>query len=607
MTLAVGGEARWIPGAWLDAIIIIAAGAVLAVWSWQKWADPIFDFGRELAIARQIAEGRVLYADIAYDGGPLSPALNALMIWLFGARLDAIIALNFAVLSATVFFFYRILRAVADRFAAVAGCILFLWLFAFGQHTYHSGYNHICPYRHEMTHGLLFCLASLDSLLAYYRRPSLPRIIATGAFLGLAFLTKVEIFLPAFIAISTGVCLARWLQPSRPHGAIRLWAWYLDSMAAPVLAAFLLLLTAMPATEAARGLLSGWTLSAHSAIWSSPFYLESTGLDAPLKNLGLMLRSAGWYALLFGACGLIAFFKQAFRRHGEWLAGAAFILLGAILARQWIEMDWYEAARPLPAVLAFLLAIHLLINLQDPLWFPNRAVLFSRITAIGFALAMLAKILLNSRIQQYGFVLAAPAVLIAAAALLTWIPTGLSRLGGQGGFFRFAGVLFLGIAAASLLLHTDAYFRQKSALLAAGQTQLHADPDRAAPLQAAVELISNETPAGATLAAYPDGAMLNFLTGRPNPTPYFNLMPHEVAYFGEENILASLQAAPPDYIALVDKDTSPFGPRAFGRDYAAAIGAWITENYEPVKLFGSYPFYTGRFGVLVLKHKASQL
>jgi len=601
------GAASRVPGRWLDALILLAAGAALAAWSWQSWADPIVDFGRDLAIAHALAEGRVLYADIAYDGGPLSPAINALIFLLFGPNLDALIAINFAILAATVWLFYRILRAVSDRVAAVGGCLLFMALFAFSQYTYLSGFNAICPYRHEMTHGLLFALASLDSLLAYYRRPSIARVMAVGGFLGLAFLTKVEIFLPAFIAVSAGILLARWLEPSRPHGAIRLWAWYLDSLAVPVLAAFLLLLTRMSAADAARGLLSGWSMASHPAIWSSPFYLESTGLDAPLENFALMLHETAWLVLLFGGFGLIAFFKPALPRLGGWLASAAFLLLGATAAHQWLATDWLHTAAPLPLALALLLAAHLIIARKDPFWFPNRAVLFSRVVVLGFALAMLAKMILNARIQDVGFVLAAPALLLCAAALLTWIPVGLHRLGGQGGIFRAAGVLFLGIAAASLLPQTAAHRSQKHAVLAGGPNSLRTNSELAATLQPALDLLSNQTPAGATLAVYPDGAMLNFLSNRPNPTPYFTLMPHEVAYFGEQNILASLQASPPDYIALVDRDTSDFGSRAFGIDYAAGIGAWITRNYEPVKLFGSYPFYTDGFGVLVLKHKANEI
>jgi hypothetical protein len=63
--------------------------------------------------------------------------------------------------------------------------------------------------------------------------------------------------------------------------------------------------------------------------------------------------------------------------------------------------------------------------------------------------------------------------------------------------------------------------------------------------------------------------------------------------------LRSLQAHPPDSVALVHRNTSEFGYRFFGRDYGQKVDAWIRANYHPVYLAGAQPFRDKRFGILL--------
>ncbi|HEY0780822.1 MAG TPA: hypothetical protein VGE98_00090, partial [Thermoanaerobaculia bacterium] len=63
---------------------------------------------------------------------------------------------------------------------------------------------------------------------------------------------------------------------------------------------------------------------------------------------------------------------------------------------------------------------------------------------------------------------------------------------------------------------------------------------------------------------------------------------------------AALAAHPPDAIALVHKDTSEYGARFFGRDYAQRLAAWIDEKYQPLALAGAPPFTGRRFGIQLL-------
>src|SRR5688572_20010729 len=58
-------------------VALVVAGVAVLGWTWNKWPDAIVDYGRELYLAWQVAEGRTLYVDMAHFAGPLSVALHA--------------------------------------------------------------------------------------------------------------------------------------------------------------------------------------------------------------------------------------------------------------------------------------------------------------------------------------------------------------------------------------------------------------------------------------------------------------------------------------------------------------------------------------------------
>jgi hypothetical protein len=100
----------------------------------------------------------------------------------------------------------------------------------------------------------------------------------------------------------------------------------------------------------------------------------------------------------------------------------------------------------------------------------------------------------------------------------------------------------------------------------------------------------------------PEGVMLNVLAGSANPTPYVNFMPPELLLFGEERIVAAFEAAPPDWIFLVHKDTSEYGYSLFGPDYGTKLATWVQTRYTPVRQFGQPPLTPGTaFGIQLMK------
>lgn len=79
-------------------------------------------------------------------------------------------------------------------------------------------------------------------------------------------------------------------------------------------------------------------------------------------------------------------------------------------------------------------------------------------------------------------------------------------------------------------------------------------------------------------------------------------MPPEMLVFGGENMVQEFQADSPDYIVLVNKDTSEFGTRFFGQDYGRGLAHWIQDHYKGEFMVGEAPFVNPNgFGILLMK------
>ncbi|MBD3162317.1 MAG: hypothetical protein GF328_09440, partial [Candidatus Latescibacteria bacterium] len=141
--------------AWIGPLLILAAGAAMLVWTWGRWADVFIDFGRELYVPWRIAAGEVLYRDLAYLNGPLSPTFNAALFALFGTGIRTLAIANIVLIGVQIVVLYRLLAFVGSRFSATIASLVFVLLFAFGTQRITGNYNNVMPYSHELTHGIL--------------------------------------------------------------------------------------------------------------------------------------------------------------------------------------------------------------------------------------------------------------------------------------------------------------------------------------------------------------------------------------------------------------------------------------------------------------------
>jgi hypothetical protein len=590
----------------LPAPVIAGVFVTLALWSWGKWPDPIVDFGQQLYVPWRLAAGEKLYRDIAILNGPLSQYFNAVWFYLFGPSLLLLCAVNLAILAAITFILYRIVLAIADRFTAATAAIAFLSIFAFSQYVGMSNYNYVAPYAHEATHGIALTIAMILSLCAFAKAGRLRAAAIAGALLGLAVLTKIDIALAALATAGVTLVAAAWANRAETSLKTTDILVFMAAAAAPIVGFFLYFMSYLPASEALRTAATGFSPVAKE-VAGNPFYLHIAGLDAIGPNLGRMLAML-FYILLFVAAG--AGLEAASCRWPRYRLHAAGVLAVALFAVMTVErgaIPWGDIPRAFPAValLAWVVfAVMFFLRRGDD---DRRARILPMLSWTTFALVLLAKVALNARIANYGFYLAMPAAVVLIVCLMYWLPRAMKSAFGGGIIFKAMTVALLAAAIVHHLKWTNDFYRLKNFPLGRGDDTIVTyvpEVDSHGPIvAAALRWIEENTPRDATLVALPEGVMLNYQTRRKTTVPQVNFMMIEALVFGEDALLHALKKQPPDYIILVQKDTSEYGVARFGADprYGQRTMQWLNEHYAPAALIGAEPSQGGGFGIKFLQ------
>jgi hypothetical protein len=585
-------------------VIVGAVFAALAAQSWRRWTDPLIDFGAELYVPWRLLEGDRLYAEIAYRNGPLAPFVNALWFQLFGVSVDTLVFCNLALLALLCLLTWR-LFAPTGRLAQTLVCVALLVAFGFANFTETANYNWVTPYQHSQTHGVLLGFAMIAALGAALRSGSRRAWAAAGVFLGLAFLTKAELFVPAAAAAVAAAALA--FAPPRSARPARGLAVFAAAALVPPLVTFALLVLAarLPVEMAFDGVLGNWRYLGADLL-ADRFYRKGSGLDDPAGNAFAAVRSFASVMLAFGAALLVdrALLRSSRRRGLGFALGAVLV---AVLALAGSRVPWFDAARALPATSALGAAALAFAWLRARGDVARRAQLAPLVLLAVYALALLGKMLLAARFGHYGFALAMPATLLLAAGAVEGTAWLARRSYGGGAVARILGVALVVAALLGLWRQSSRLYAGRDFALGAGSDAIVVDAEKGTPLAEALQHLDELAAPQATLLVLPEGLSLNYWLRLRNPSRYWLFLPPEFAAAGGEDVmLADLRAHPPDFVALVDRAHGGFGVGPFGADprNGQRLLEFVRAEYEEVRQIGAVPFRERGFGVTILRRRA---
>lgn len=579
--------------------LLLLAGVLLTL-SWRKWSDAQIDFGRELYLPWRIAEGAVFGRDIESLYGPLSAYVNGAWFKLWGASLGNLIALNLLLYAVILGLLYDLLRRGWGTAGAAVGGAFFILVFSFSQLVGIGNYNYVTPYSHEATHGVLACLVTAWALLRWRRTGGAGSALIAGLGVGACVLLKIECLVAA-----VGICGVAAILQWRAGGGFGRAALALFALGAvgPLVGFTLFLLPDLGWSDAF--VTAGQTL--FNALGTARYTAEKvqftfSGFDDPWTNLGRHLLSSGLFA-----------------------AGAALLLWGARRATAWLEtleQDSYWQGMVLVALATgaagaywgpahfgqtLLLASLALAGLAGFAWERARrdsaptALIEARLILALLGAALLLRMLLNGRLQHYGFYQAAIAGSVVLAALWVELPAA-ARSRGQRLLQVAVAAFALGLAG-KISTASNSLYRVKTLPIGEGSDRTwHFPPavDGRPELQrAALEWITKNVKPGERLLVLPEGIMLNFLSRTPTPLRTTHFFAGALVGGREAGLVEQLERDPPKWVVLVSRDLREYGVGRYGESigHGQLLVEWVQRRYEQVASAGDDPLIADKIGV----------
>jgi hypothetical protein len=609
-------------GDWLICIsIVMLLFLALTYWTWLKWPDILIDFGRELYIPWQLSVGKVLYKDIAYFHGPLSPYLNAIWFRIFGVSLKTLIFCNLALLAILTSIIFMLTKKSCDSVTATLSCMVFLCSSAFAQFIKMGSFNFVCPYDHSLTHGVILSYIMLWFLSCYIQRARIFVVIFVGVLLGMIFLTKAEVFVPAIISATFGIILSLRINKTNRFYNYSVFPVILISMLIPCALAFLYLANQMSIIDALQGLFGDWAILYKSNISQLAFYKEKSGIDDPIKNITAM----------FLICILITFIIlyivkkdiakgsliKTRSQNTYYLCYSIFTIIivtyilnisgihdiFAIVSIYIIQL----IGRPLPLLSLFcgLFSFYLLLSNFDNIIIKKMAII---VVHSILSLLLLGKLFINSHISDYGFCLAMPAMITMVILFVWLLPEILKKYYNSGLLFRRIAVYSVVAFIFCTFPLSNYFYSKKDYLIGKGSDRFLTYGSKFEPGGEAISIlikhINHTMSQSNNFIVIPEGIMINYLVRKSTSIKYISITPGEVAVYGETAILNSLRNCAPDYIIKIPRKTDEFRVRPFGEDssYGKQIMDWVNIHYMYVWQLIEKPI-SGNFLVELLVKK----
>ena len=562
---------------------------VLAIWAgWDRGADPLIDFGRELYVPWRLVEGEALHRDIAWFNGPLGPWVIEAWMRVFGVSLDAVQALNSVVIALTTLLLALILRTIADEFTAWVGSIVFLCAFAVAQQEGVGNFLFLAPYSHGITFGFVAGLGMLCALGRTAESGGKPSVLVAGVCAGLAFLTKAEIFLAAALSgsvmlVALGMHRGRWVANA---------AFFVGGFAIPVALAVARFWQEIGAAEVPVALAGTWFHAFNEDVAKLPFYKMMRGTDdlsASLTRIAIYSASAAVHiALLFALARVLS--RHTMHPVAAGFGGLALAIASTGVVFLFAPIKWMLLPLVIVLPLQTLGAAKRFLRVKDTSRAP-RAILLLGFAV--FAVGLLPKVMFVPLVRQYGFVLSVPGAMILVALLVRWIPLAMGGSPRAVTAVRGAGVGVALILAALNANATRNWFAKKTWVVGAEPDRIISDGWRGPVLDALVKDLDQRLGPEDELLVLPEGVSINYLLRRRTPTRLVNFVPPEIAMFGEDEVIESLEKRPPEIIVIVHRPLEHYGYSFFGQGYGERILAWVRERYELKHRIGHSPFEPG--------------
>jgi hypothetical protein len=468
-----------------------------------------------------------------------------------------------------------------------------------------ANHNFATPYSHEATHGFLVCILLVFALHRWLECPTVGRGAMAGFLFGLTIVLKPEIMLAAGLVTGAALVMGRVQNKRLPLPSAGAW---LGGAIVPTTLFWIYFSGIFPWRQALTLTSQGWLNALSTSRFAhDPVQTSFLGFDRPLANFVGHARATLLAAAIIA--GIAASAKLTGRIASlsvRILSGLAFA--GGVAWLAWEKIDWLDSGH---CVLG-LAGSYLILQFVTIVRASRRGEDVSRpalrwLVAV-LAAGLMARMLLNGRIYQFGFYQAALASILVPAVLIGELPERM-RLGpsGRATLIALTALLFA-TGVARLAMRSQNLLGLKTYAVGKGADMFYAMPPRIEATGALVNRVSDElrqSPRGGTLLVLPEGEMINYLARLPSPVAPFFFFSAATSGNREQAIVDELDRHPPFWVVIVSRDLREYGISRYGEneEHGKLILDWVSSRNSPVASIGGDPLDVRQRGAIILRHK----
>ncbi len=335
------------------------------------------------------------------------------------------------------------------------------------------------------------------------------------------------------------------------------------------------------------------------------------GFDRPWQNLAEHATATLASVAVVAGIGAIAWLvdRSVDPRRRFLLAG---LLVGGLGCLSWFGIHWLNAGRCLLGLTLLYMVTEAVLAVRTPGIGDGFQVVALRLAAAALAAGLMARMLLNGRIYQYGFYQAVLAGLVLTAVLVGELPSrlGVGRFGRAVALAGAAALLVPGVIR--LAGHSQEMLRLENYAVGEGTDQFYSLPPETEPAGAFVRslagYLNQNASARQSLLVLPEGEMINYLARMPSPVAPFFFYGAAMAGGREEAIVSELDRHPPDWVAIVSIDLRDHGIERYGEQpgNGQQIMRWLHEHYDGEASIGGDPLDFRQRGAILLRHRTGR-
>ena len=511
----------------------------------------LLDVGREVYYPEQILNGKVLYKDLFNIYGPFSYLFNALLYKILGIKLGTLYFAGIVSSYLLVFGGYSLARKYLSELLSFCVGIFIIISGVCAVHIF----NYTLPYSYAMLYGATGALYSVLFLIKYKENNNTGYFYLSALLGGFCVANKYDFIL-------YGILLFIIALLSKNKKIIL--NFITCFMFVPLLCCLILFLQKLGINDAAN------------AVNDIKSLIGAKSLEYFYANQGIIFNPKIfllWLINIFktGICFLGLIFGVKFFEKNK-IVGSLIFLASAILLYVITTPQVFVFIIPL----MILFAILSYKNLKN-----NHTLLIFLLSTLCISIkSFWAFLTLN-----YGNYFAALLIPAFLAVLFTLINK------------KYEKAVAVGLLVISL--NTVVWFNISKSYLSG---KIFSNKGTIYTYDTVAESVENLTAVlkdgGAkTAVIYPEGLMINFLTGIKSHDYYNSLLPVYSESLGANRIISNIEKFKPEYIVLSNISMMEYGHNFIGEDYAVDFGKYLFSNYSVYAKSGE------NLKFVVFKHK----